>query len=163
MKFFKLLAPIALLGTSYTALAAESFVVSDIRIDGLQRVALGAALLNVPVKVGDTLDDATIARLIKTLYRSSNFEDIQVFKEGTQLLIKVKERATIARISFDGNKDLKDEQLTDSLNGSGIRLGEPLDRTVLTEIEKGLEDQEKIYIEKGGSAFGAKTFRIGQD
>ena len=140
MKFFKLLAPIALLGTSYTALAAESFVVSDIRIDGLQRVALGAALLNVPVKVGDTLDDATIARLIKTLYRSSNFEDIQVFKEGTQLLIKVKERATIARISFDGNKDLKDEQLTDSLNGSGIRLGEPLDRTVLTEIEKGLED-----------------------
>ena len=140
MKFFKLLAPIALLGTSYTALAAQPFVVSDIRIDGLQRVALGAALLNLPVKVGDTLDDVVIARLIKTLYRSSNFEDIQVFNDNGQLIIKVKERATIARITFDGNKDLKDEQLTDSLNGSGIKVGEPLDRTILTEIEKGLED-----------------------
>lgn len=140
MKFSKLWAPIALLGTSYTALAAEPFVVSDIRIDGLQRVALGAALLNLPVKVGDTLDDVAVARLIKTLYRSSNFEDIQVYREGGQLLIKVKERATIASISFDGNKDLKEEQLTESLNGSGIRVGEPLDRTILTEIEKGLED-----------------------
>jgi len=140
MKFFKLLAPIALLGTSYTSFAAAPFVVSDIRIEGLQRVALGAALLSLPVKVGDTLDDVAVARLIKTLYRSSNFENIEVFKEGGLLLIKVKERATIASIEFDGNNDLKDEQLVESLNGSGVRVGEPLDRTKLTEIAKGLED-----------------------
>lgn len=140
MKFTKLLAPIALLGTSFSSLAAQPFTVTDIRIDGLQRVALGAALLNLPVKVGDRVDDVAVQRLIKALYASTNFEDIQVSHDDGLLIIQVKERATISAVTFEGNKDLKDEQLNESLNGQGIRAGEPLDRTVLTEIEKGLED-----------------------
>ena len=140
MKFSKLLAPIALLGTSFSSIAAEPFTVTDIRIVGLQRVALGAALLNTPVKVGDVVNDSDVARIIKSLYKSTNFEDIQVFEEDGLLLIKVKERPTIFSINFEGNKDLKDEQLSESLTGSGIKLGEPLDRTLLSEIEKGLED-----------------------
>lgn len=140
MKFSKLLAPIALLGTSFSSIAAEPFTVTDIRIDGLQRVALGAALLNTPVKVGDVVSDADVARIIKTLYKSTNFENIQVFRDEGLLLIKVKERPTISAINFEGNKDLKEEQLTESLSGSGIKIGEPLDRTLITEIEKSLED-----------------------
>jgi len=140
MKFSKLLAPIALLGTSFSSIAAQPFTVTDIRIEGLQRVALGAALLNTPVKVGDVVTDSDVARIIKALYKSTNFEDIQVFEDSGLLLIKVKERPTISAINFEGNKDLKDEQLNESLTGSGIKLGEPLDRTLLSEIEKGLED-----------------------
>jgi len=140
MKFSKLLAPIALLGTSFSSIAAQPFTVTDIRIDGLQRVALGAALLNLPVKVGDNVDTVAVQRLIKALYASTNFEDIQVSHDDGLLIIQVKERATISQITFEGNKDLKDEQLDESLSGSGIRIGEPLDRTMLTEIEKGLED-----------------------
>ncbi|MDP2559988.1 outer membrane protein assembly factor BamA [Psychrobium sp. 1_MG-2023] len=140
MKFSKLLAPIALLGASFSSIAAEPFTVTDIRIDGLQRVALGAALLNLPVKVGDTLDQVAVQRMIKSLYASTNFDDIQVFRDGGLLILKVKERSTIASINFEGNKDLKDEQLNESLGGQGIRIGETLDRTILTEIEKGLED-----------------------
>ena len=37
-------------------------------------------------------------------------------------------------------RDIKEEQLTESLNTSGVRVGEPLDRTILSEIEQGLED-----------------------
>lgn len=140
MKFLKLWAPIALLGTSFSSIASQSFTVTDIRIEGLQRVALGAALLNTPVKVGDVVNDSDIARIIKSLYRSTNFENIQVYEDNGLLIIKVKERPTIFSVNFDGNKDLKDEQLFDSLTGSGIKVGEPLDKTVLTEIEKGLED-----------------------
>jgi outer membrane protein insertion porin family len=140
MKFSKLWAPIALLGTSFSSIAAQPFTVIDIRIEGLQRVALGAALLNTPVKVGDVVSDADVARIIKALYKSTNFEDIQIFEDEGLLLIKVKERPTISAINFEGNKDLKDEQLSESLTGSGIKLGEPLDRTLLSEIEKGLED-----------------------
>ena len=136
----KKIALAVLLGTIGTSAQAEDFQVEDIEVKGLQRVALGAALTHLQFNIGDTLNDFRVSQSIKSLYKSGHFNDIQVFRDGNRIIYRVKERETISEITFDGNNDLKDEQLTESLDSSNIRVGETLDRTVLSGIEIGLED-----------------------
>ena len=141
MKFKQLVVAGLMLSISSFAKAANSeFVVQDIRIEGLQRVALGAALTYLPVTVGDDMNSFRISQLIRSMYSSTHFEKIQIFRDGNTLLIRVTERPTISNIVFEDNDDIKDEQLQESLNDANILVGEPLDKTVLTSIENGLKD-----------------------
>ena len=136
----KLTSAILLGALGTTAQAAQEFQIEDIEVKGLQRVALGAALTHIPFNVGDTLNQFRISQSIKALYKSGHFNDIRAYRDGNRIIYRVRERETISEISFEGNSDLKDEQLTESLDGSNIRIGEILDRTVISGIETGLED-----------------------
>ena len=119
---------------------AEEFTVSDLQFKGLQRVTIGAALLSLPIREGDTVNDYDLSQAIKKLYSTSYFESIQLFKDDSVLIFKVKERPTISAIELTGNNKLTEEQILDSLKSSSIQVGDVLDRTVLTSIEKSLED-----------------------
>ncbi len=142
MKFKQLVVAGLMLSIASFAKAAPNseFIVQDIRIEGLQRVALGAALTYLPVTVGDEMNSFRISQLIRSMYSSTHFEKIQIFRDGNTLLVKVAERPTISNIVFEDNDDIKDEQLQGSLNDANILVGEPLDKTVLTSIENGLKD-----------------------
>jgi outer membrane protein insertion porin family len=142
MKFKQLVVAGLMLSIASFAKGAPNseFVVQDIRIEGLQRVALGAALTYLPVTVGDEMNSFRISQLIRSMYSSTHFEKIQIFRDGNTLLVKVAERPTISNIVFEDNDDIKDEQLQGSLNDANILVGEPLDKTVLTSIENGLKD-----------------------
>lgn len=137
----KKLALAVLLGSLGTSVqAADDFQVEDIQVKGLQRVALGAALTHIPFNVGDNLNEFRVSQSIKALYKSGHFSDVVVSRDANTVIYRVRERATISAITFDGNKDLKEEQLTESLDGSDIRVGETLDMTVISGLEVGLED-----------------------
>ena len=125
----------------FTGLAsAEEFTVSDLQFKGLQRVTIGAALLSLPIREGDVVDDYDLSLAIKKLYSTSYFESIQLFRDDSVLIFKVKERPTISAIELTGNNKLSEEQILDSLKSSSIKVGDTLDRTTLTSIEKSLED-----------------------
>lgn len=140
MTLKKLLFGAVFLGAGANAQAAEPFTVEDIQVQGLQRVALGAALTYIPVQIGDQIDSALVAQTIRELYASSHFDDVEILRDEGTLVVRVTERPTISEIRFEGNSDLDDDQLEDSLRNNGVMVGEQLDRTMISEIEAGLEE-----------------------
>jgi outer membrane protein insertion porin family len=119
---------------------ADDFVVQDIQLKGLQRVTQGAALLSMPITVGNTVTAKAVSATIHALFASGHYEAIQVARERNQLLITVKERPTIVEITFSGNKAVPKEHLKKHLELLAVRVGESLDRNQLTNLEHSLEE-----------------------
>ncbi len=56
---------------------ADTFTVTDIRIQGLQRVSAGTVFNLLPINVGDSFDEATIRQLIRLLFAVGIFSGRQ--------------------------------------------------------------------------------------
>src|SRR2546430_695796 len=61
---------------------------------------------------GGQLDPAAIDAGLKALYATGLFQDIKLEQNGSRLLILVVEAPVINRVAFEGNRHVKDEQLT---------------------------------------------------
>ena len=127
-------------------MAAGSFVVKDMRVEGLQRISEGTVFNYLPINIGDTIDSVRIGEAIRALYSQSLFEDIEMRREEDTLIIVVKERPSIENFSIDGNKDIKTEDLMESLRNVGLARGRTFDRSVLDNVEMFLREQ---YYDRG--------------
>ena len=87
-----------------TVSSNEEWVVNDIRITGLQRVSAGSVFNVMPIAVGDTVDVYDLQTTAKTIFKTGQFDDIQLGREGNTLIISLVERPSIASIELDGNK-----------------------------------------------------------
>ena len=129
-----------------TTLAASEFVVKDMRVEGLQRISEGTVFNYLPINVGDTVDSVRVGEAIRALYGQDLFDDIEVRREEDTLVIVVKERPSIESFGIDGNKDIKTEDLMESLRGVGLARGRTFDRSVLDNVEMFLREQ---YYDRG--------------
>ncbi|TYT27380.1 outer membrane protein assembly factor BamA [Luteimonas viscosa] len=120
---------------------AGSFTVSDIRIDGLQRIGAGTVFTYLPIERGDTINQNRIGEAVRALYRTGFFEDIQVGRQGDILVITVTERPAINKLTLTGNKDIKTEDLTKGLADIGLSEGETFDRLALDRVTQELTRQ----------------------
>ena len=136
MKTFK----IYILGLLLSAqlFSFDDFLVSDIRIIGLQRVSTGSIFNVIPISVGDNIDQRKSADITRSLFATEQFDDIQIAKDGNTLIIIVQERPSISAIDISGNKALKTEQLLESLDGVGIKEGEVYKRSTVEKVKSEL-------------------------
>ena len=135
------LAPPVLAQAAAEQSAETAFVVRRIRFEGLARVEEGTALNYLPVSPGDVLTPPRIAESLRALYRTGFFSDVAMYREGDTLLVRVKERPTIAQFSITGNKDIKTKDLTKGLNQVGLAEGRFFNRSVLDQVEQELRRQ----------------------
>lgn len=121
--------------------AADAFVVSDIRIDGLQRISAGAVFTYLPIQRGDRLDATAAGSAIRALYRTGFFEDVRLDRQGDILVVTVVERPAINKLTITGNKDIKTEDLEKGLTEIGLAEGRTFDRLALDRVTQELTRQ----------------------
>ena len=118
--------------------AAQGFVVEDIRLDGLQRMAPGTVFGNLPVKAGDTFDLSRSGEVIRALFKTGLFTDVRVEREGNTLVLFLVERPSIASIDINGNRELDTEALMESLSQVDFAVGRIFDKSVFDQVEQEL-------------------------
>jgi outer membrane protein insertion porin family len=126
---------------SFSAPAFEEFLITDIRIIGLQRVSIGSIFTAIPVSVGDKMNQSKVREISKALFATAQFNDIQIAKDGNALIISLLERPSISSIELEGNKALKSEDLLKGLEGAGIAEGQVYKRSTLNGMKSELVRQ----------------------
>lgn len=136
-----LIAVCALLLAGGRAAAFEPFTITDIRLEGLQRTSPGTVFTYLPIKVGDRIDLARSPETIRALFKTGFFQDIRLERDGTVLVIFLRERPAVAQIDISGNESIETDLLKKSLRDVGLAEGRVFDRSVLDRVEQELRRQ----------------------
>jgi len=127
-------------------LSALAFVVQQIRVEGLHYIQQETVLSYLPFKVGDTLTTEKNQEILKSLYGTGFFDNVQLAHQGSTLIIKVQERPVITKLQFVGNKEIKGKALEEVLKKAGMAEGQIYDDAKLKAITEGLKE---AYINMG--------------
>ncbi|HEY0665990.1 MAG TPA: outer membrane protein assembly factor BamA [Gallionella sp.] len=153
MKLIKLAGALLLLCNT-SAWAFEPFIVSDIRVEGIQRTEAGTVFSYLPVKVGDKMDNQRATAAIHALYATGFFKDVRLKVERGVLIVKVRERPSIASIEINGVRDFPKQQLKENMKYAGLAEARIFDKGAL---EKAVQDLKRQYVARGKYAVKVNT------
>ena len=128
------------------AWAADSFVIKDIRVEGLQRTEPGTVFNYLPLKVGDTFTQQRAAEAIKALFATGFFNDVRLESDGNVLVLAVSERPVIAQLQVNGSKEFPKEQLIKAMKDNGLAESRIFDQGLL---DQAVQELKRQYFSKG--------------
>jgi outer membrane protein insertion porin family len=141
---------------------ADSFVVENIEVVGIKKITTGTVFSYLPINIGETLDLERTPEIIRELYSTGFFDNIELLRRDNVLVIKVEERPSIAEVNFEGNTDIEDEALQQAMDGVGMSKGRIFDQNKLEKLE--LELQQVYYsMGKYAARIESKWYAIDED
>ncbi|MEN2994564.1 MAG: outer membrane protein assembly factor BamA [Thermodesulfovibrio sp.] len=100
---------------SFETFAQELPIVTAIEIKGIKRIEEAAVKNKISLKLGEVISQEKISEDIKSIYRMGYFEDVRVdiepFEGGVKVIYSVREKPTITKVSFEGNKEYDEDKL----------------------------------------------------
>ncbi len=133
--------------------AAESFVIRDIRVEGLQRISAGTVFNYLPVKVGDSVTERDTQEALRALFKTGFFRDVRLERQGDVLIVSVVERPSIADIRITGTDEFSEEDLKKALKEIGLAEGRVFNRSLMDRVEQEMRQQ---YFARGFYAVAIK-------
>ena len=120
---------------------ADSFVIEDIEVDGLQRINAATVFTYLPVKVGESFDETRSPEIIRELFATGFFSDIALRRRDNVLIVAVDERPAINDIRISGNKDIETQAILDAVRHVGLAKGRVFSPAVLERVRNELQQQ----------------------
>ncbi|MFZ0886961.1 MAG: outer membrane protein assembly factor BamA [Candidatus Binataceae bacterium] len=140
----------ALLASATPAHAqAPANLVSQIRIEGNQRVEDDAIRIHIQSRPGEPLNESLVDRDIKALYKMGFFETVgarlEREKGALTLVYRVKERPMVSDVKFEGMKAIRttDDKIVDATK---LHAGSILDPQ---QAEETIKEVKNAYEDKG--------------
>ncbi len=146
MNFSRRLVVLLSLLVAVSGAGAAEFVVRDIQVDGLQRISAGTVFNYLPVQAGSTVSEREYPEIIRALFGTGFFTDVNLERKGDVLVVTVVERPAIAEITIAGNRDISTDDLKKALTEVGLVEGRVFDRALLDRVEQELLQQ---YFSRG--------------
>ncbi len=125
----------------FLPLVASAFVVHNIQFQGLERIRTSTALSYIPIHSGQQYTTKRGDEAVRALYKTGFFSEVNIYRRGNTLVIRVSERPTIGLIKITGNKAIKYDDLKKVLKKMKIVVGNPFDYAKVHQIVVGLQQQ----------------------
>jgi outer membrane protein insertion porin family len=91
---------------------AAAQTLNSVEVVGNRRVEIETIRSYFKAGPGGRLDNASIDDGLKALIETGLFQDVSISRPGGRIVVTVIENPVINRVAFEGNKKVKDEQLT---------------------------------------------------
>ena len=129
--------------------AQQGDTIQAIKIVGNQRIEDGTILSYMLVQPGDPFGSERVDRSLRTLYATGLFADVSLQRDGGTLVVNVAENPLVNEISFEGNHNVKEEDLRKAL---GLRS-----RAVFTTRMAQQDRQKLLGVYAGKGRFAASV------
>jgi outer membrane protein insertion porin family len=133
--------------TPFICYGQELPPINSIEIRGIKRIDETAIKSRISQKIGEPLSQEKTNEDIKNIYKMGYFDDVRAeiepFEGGIKLIYIVKEKPTIIKIEFQGNKEFDDTKLKEKLTISPGAIAD----SVL--IQDNVNNLRKFYEEEG--------------
>ena len=91
--------------------SAQAQSISNIVVEGNQRVEVETILSYMQLSPGDSFDAEKADLSVKALFQTGLFADVQIVRRGSQVVVRVEENPMVNRVNFEGNSEVKDTDL----------------------------------------------------
>ena len=145
----KLLILIALLFNVFLVSNASALVIKDIDVVGINAISKSTVMSYLPINVGDELNSNTSNQIIKALYKTQLFHDIEVTESEQIITITVSERPHIKHVdvlNYSNDEVLSDKSVELILKDMDLSQGKIFNKRKLLQLTSQLEE---LYISNG--------------
>jgi outer membrane protein insertion porin family len=101
--------------------------ISDIQVEGLQRLDAGLVFNSIPFEINDDIDSINLSETIKLLYQTGQFKDVVIERKGSVVIISLKEKPLLYELNFRGATVFQPEALSQALSQMNISSGLVID------------------------------------